>query len=69
MRIGVFTVLYQSEPLADVLDRLAALGVEAVEIGVGGHPGSAHCDVEGLLADPARALACRRWARSAAKGS
>ncbi len=60
MRVGVFTVLYQSEPLPVVLDRLAALGVEAVEIGVGNNPGSAHCDVEALLADPAAARAFRR---------
>jgi sugar phosphate isomerase/epimerase len=60
VRIGVFTVLYQDEPFPAVLDRLAALGVEAVEIGVGNNPGSRHCDVEGLLADPERARAYRR---------
>lgn len=60
MRVGVFTVLYQSEPFSAVLDRLAALGVEAVEIGVGNNPGSQHCDVDALLADPGRARAYRR---------
>jgi sugar phosphate isomerase/epimerase len=37
---------------------VAALGAEAVEVGVGGYPGARHCDAEALLADPG---AARRW--------
>jgi sugar phosphate isomerase/epimerase len=52
MRLGVFTALYQRLPLDDTLDRLAALGVEAVELGTGNYPGAHHCDPVELLADP-----------------
>jgi len=49
MKIGVFTVLYQHLPLETALDKIAALGVEAVEISTGNYAGSAHCDVQSLL--------------------
>jgi sugar phosphate isomerase/epimerase len=52
VKIGVFTTLYSSRSLDETLDHLATLGVEAVEIGTGNWPGSAHCDVDALLADP-----------------
>ena len=32
MKLGVFTVPYGKLPLAEALDRLAAMGVEAVEL-------------------------------------
>ena len=51
MKIGVFTVLYQHLPFERALDRIAALGVEAVEISTGNYAGSAHCDMQSLLAD------------------
>jgi sugar phosphate isomerase/epimerase len=60
MKLGVFTVLYQKAPLEDVLDRLQELGVEAVEIGTGNYPGSAHCDPDTLLADSQAAAAFRK---------
>jgi sugar phosphate isomerase/epimerase len=60
MKLGVFTVLYQNVPFEDALDRLQALGVEAVEIGTGNYPGSRHCDPTELLADEERARAFRK---------
>jgi sugar phosphate isomerase/epimerase len=51
MRLGVFTVLYQKVPFEEALDRLQELGVQAVEIGTGNYPGSAHCDPEAMLGD------------------
>jgi sugar phosphate isomerase/epimerase len=51
MRLGLLTVPYSAMPLEAVLDRLAELGLEAVELGTGGYPGSAHCDPDALLAD------------------
>jgi sugar phosphate isomerase/epimerase len=51
VKLGVFTVLYQDEPLRVVLDRLCTLGVDAVELGAGNFPGAAHCDPDILLAD------------------
>lgn len=53
MRIGVLTVLYQQFDFEDALGKAAAAGVSAVEIGAGGYPGSQHCRVDDLLADPA----------------
>lgn len=58
MRIGAFTTVLGDRPFEAVLDRLAGLGFEAVEVGVGGYPGAEHCDAAALLADPA---AARRW--------
>lgn len=49
MRIGVFTPLFQHLSFQDTLDRVAAEGLGAVEIGTGGYPGSHHCDVDALL--------------------
>jgi sugar phosphate isomerase/epimerase len=49
MRIGVFSCLYQNFPFEEALDKLAALGATAVEIGSGGYPGSHHCPVDELL--------------------
>ena len=60
MKIGVFTALYSAEPLEVVLDKLAALGVQAVELSAGNYAGSAHCDPDVLLADHAKARALRR---------
>jgi len=53
MRIGVFTALYKLFDFEDALDKAAAAGVSAVEIGVGGYPGSQHCRVDELLAGEA----------------
>jgi sugar phosphate isomerase/epimerase len=36
MRIGVFTVLFNQFPFEEALDKIAATGVTAVEIGTGG---------------------------------
>ncbi len=49
MRIGVITVLFQQFEFEEMLDKVVAAGVTAVEIGVGGYPGSHHCRVADLL--------------------
>jgi sugar phosphate isomerase/epimerase len=54
MRIGVFTALWQNFDLEVALDKAAAAGVGAVEIGSGGLPGSHHCPVDALLESDAR---------------
>lgn len=58
MRIGAFTTVLRDRLFEAALDRLAQLGYEAVEVGVGGYPGAEHCDAAALVADPA---AARRW--------
>jgi sugar phosphate isomerase/epimerase len=52
MKLGVLTVLFQDRPLSAALDSLQKLGVQAVELGAGGYPGSAHCDPAKLLHNP-----------------
>jgi sugar phosphate isomerase/epimerase len=53
MKIGVFTVLFSQRPFEEALDYIKATGCEAVEIGCGGYPGTAHCTPAALLADSA----------------
>ncbi len=60
MKLGVLTVLYQNLPVTEALDRVAGMGVEAVEFGTGNFPGSAHCEPEALLRDHAAAKGLRR---------
>lgn len=50
MRIGVFAVLYKQYPFEEALDKIAAAGATAVEIGSGGLPGGDHCPINELLA-------------------
>jgi sugar phosphate isomerase/epimerase len=52
MKIGVFTVLFAQRPFAEALDYIRAAGVEAVEIGTGGAPGNAHCNLDELVDNP-----------------
>jgi sugar phosphate isomerase/epimerase len=59
MKLGVFTVLYQDLPLDTALDKVARMGVEAVEIGTGNYPGDAHCKPAELLADETSAKALK----------
>jgi len=51
MKLGVFTVLFSELALEPMLDRVAALGLDAVELGTGSYPGRGHCDPDVLLAD------------------
>lgn len=51
MKLGVFTVLFSDKTLDDMLDHVASMGVEAVELGTGGYPGDAHCKLDELLKD------------------
>ena len=60
MRLGVFSVLYSQLPFEQALDKIRAMGAEAVEIGCGNYPGNAHCKPEELLADQDQALAFRK---------
>lgn len=50
MKLGVFTVLFSEKSFEEMLDHVQASGLQAVEIGTGGYPGSAHCNLDELLA-------------------
>jgi sugar phosphate isomerase/epimerase len=54
VKLGVFTVLFAGVPFEAMLDRVASLGIEAVELGTGNYPGNAHCNPDELLGDPAK---------------
>jgi len=58
--IGVFDPVYPKLSLDEMLDKISALGIEAVEIGTGGYPNSYHCPVKELLDDPAKARAWKK---------
>jgi sugar phosphate isomerase/epimerase len=58
--IGVFDPVYAKLSLDEMLDKVSALGMEAMEIGAGGYSGAHHCPVDDLLADPAKAKAWQK---------
>jgi sugar phosphate isomerase/epimerase len=58
--IGVFDPVYNTLSLDQMLEKISALRLEAVEIGTGGYPGATHCPVQELLADPAKARAWKK---------
>ncbi|MDC3415991.1 sugar phosphate isomerase/epimerase family protein [Aquibacillus salsiterrae] len=49
MKLGVFTVLFADKSFEEMLDHVKKAGLDAVEIGTGGYPGNAHCDLTTLL--------------------
>lgn len=51
MKLGVFTVVLGDKSLEEACSYLEKKGVQAVEIGCGGYPGTAHCNPEELLKD------------------
>jgi sugar phosphate isomerase/epimerase len=52
MKIGSLSAAWSAQPLEEVLDFFAGAGLQAVEIGAGAYPGTAHCDPAKLNADP-----------------
>lgn len=56
MKIGCFSILYNDKPLTQVLGYFQALGIEAVELGVGGYSKSSHVDTQAILDDPAKGM-------------
>lgn len=59
MKLGVFAVLFSDQPFESALDRIVALGLDAVEVGTGAYPGSAHCNPSELLASAKKLAAFR----------
>ncbi len=54
MHVGVHTPPLYDQPLQEAISYLAGLGVEAIEPGVGGHPGDDHLPPEQYLDDGTR---------------
>ncbi|MBP8714356.1 MAG: sugar phosphate isomerase/epimerase [Lachnospiraceae bacterium] len=53
MKLGVFTVILGKYSLDETLKYLKGLGVQQVEIGCGGTPGTAHADAVKFMKEPA----------------
>ncbi len=49
MKLGVFTVLLGGKSLDEALKYLKELGVQTVEIGCGGFPGTAHANAKEMI--------------------
>jgi len=49
VKIGLFSALYGHLPLQEVLAKMAAQGLQAIEIGVGAYPGQSHINPDELL--------------------
>src|ERR1700736_2302730 len=58
--IGVFDPVYDKLSLDEMLDRVSALGLEAMEIGTGGYPGTGHCPIDELLENAGKAKAWKK---------
>jgi len=58
--IGVFDPVYEHLSLDAMLDKVSALGLEAMEIGTGGYPNNHHCPLDDLIADRAKAKAWQK---------
>ncbi len=54
VKLGVFTVLYQNLPFEEMLDKVAEMGIETVELGTGTYPGTSHCNPDELLDNPTK---------------
>lgn len=60
MKLGVFTALFGGLTLDQVIEKVTAAGLEAIELGTGAYPGSAHIDVDALLGSRSKAKAYRQ---------
>ena len=58
--IGVFDPVYDKLSLDAMLDKVTALGLEAMEIGTGGYPNNRHCPLDDLIADRSKAKAWQK---------
>ena len=53
MKLGVLTNLFGNMSLSEAIQKFHKMGVESLELGCGGYPGSAHCNPTVLLNDDA----------------
>jgi sugar phosphate isomerase/epimerase len=58
--IGVFDPVYEKLSIDQMLDKVTALGLEAMEIGTGGYPNNLHCPLDELIADKGKAKAWQK---------
>src|SRR5260370_41066944 len=58
--IGVFDPVYDHLSLDAMLDKVSALGLEAMEIGTGGYPNNPHCPLDERIAARAKPKAWQK---------
>src|SRR5215470_19650501 len=58
--IGVFDPVYDHLSLDEMLDKVSALGLEAMEIGTGSYPNNKHCALDDLIKDKSKARAWQK---------
>jgi len=58
--IGVFDPVYEHLSLDEMLEKVSALGLEAMEIGTGGYPNNKHCALDEFIADKSKARAWQK---------
>ena len=58
--IGVFDPVYNHLSLDVMLEKVSALGLEAMEIGTGGYPNNPHCPLDDLIQDQSKAKAWQK---------
>ena len=58
--IGVFDPVFEKLSLDAMIEKISAMGLDAVEIGTGGFPGSPHCPVQELLDDSGKLRAWKK---------
>ena len=51
MKLGIFSPILRKKSLPDALAYIKSLGIEAIELGCGAWPGTAHVDAKKLIAD------------------
>lgn len=60
MKLGVMNPVLYSIPLEEAVKYLGSLGVQTIEIGVGGYPGTKHVDAGEYLANPSKIEALKK---------
>ena len=55
MELSVMSPVLGGTPLKESIEYLASLGVDSIELGVGGYPGKAHADANEYAKDPSKA--------------
>jgi sugar phosphate isomerase/epimerase len=58
--IGVFDPAFPDLSLDEFIDKISAMGLEAVEMGTGGYPNNKHCPMQDLLNDDSKLKAWRK---------
>src|SRR5688572_20510365 len=65
MKLGIFTPVFGKLTTAEMIAKVRSLGLQAVELGTGGWPGSDHLDLDGLLQNSAKVREYRQMIQDA----